>query len=267
MSNGQAPSTPSLPAVWRRAHPLGYYEGLTAFTSVVAPLLTGFALAAVINLSGREARGARGDVAIMSLSLAAALLLFAMQSALAGQQLSMPPDKRAAQVPEAREYPEYMQRLRLDQWQEQRAADVLFDRTRWLYNTGIVAFCSGLVATIQPAPGEWTIFRVVAMLAASLSCAAELVLTIGWPKGLANVLLPVSPRSGATNEAPVQIDHEQARLLIYGLQSRSDDNSRRRTSLEDDEVAERIVNALTLVAGRLARLETVLDQGAERGFQ
>jgi hypothetical protein len=216
-------SSPVLPAIWRRQEPLGYAVGLVSFSSIAAPLLTGFSLTTIVELIGRSesARGTRGDIAIAAFAIAAGLLIYAIQAGLAASQLTVPPDQRAAQTPEARGDVRWLKQLRQEQWRDAALAERLFIRTRIAYNLGIVAFLGGLVAVLVPDPKEWNLIRIIAIIAASTAGIIELVLASGELRPIRRWLFPTlgtipDTDTGASNAKPKKVDYELARRLIYG---------------------------------------------------
>ena len=140
-SSGPQPDedTDGGPGLWLRLVPVGYGIGLTSFATIAAPLLAGFSLTTIVALSSSaDNRGTRGDIAIVAFSATTTLMLFALQAGIAASQRDIPPDQRAAQYPEARHSPLWMEKLRADQWRDQKLALQLYARCRWTYNLGII---------------------------------------------------------------------------------------------------------------------------------
>jgi hypothetical protein len=266
---GDGASTGRLPAVWRRLAPLGYASGLVSFASVAAPLLTGFSLTAVVELVGRDARGTRGDVAIAAFSVAAGLLIYAIQAGLAAGQLAVPPDQRAAQVPEARGYHGWMEQLRSQQWRDTNLAERLFFRTRLAYNFGILAFLAGLFAVLLPGPGDWNLARIAALTAAGGAGVVELIVVSEWPRPASRWLLPTlqkrrEPRleGAATVVEPDKIDTAAAQWLVYG-QGRDYERSCHDNEPEQPGAGpghEDVATALIAMTAQLASLTAQLAQ-------
>jgi MFS family permease len=250
-------SAESLPPVWRRREPLGYAYGLVSFASVAAPLLTGFALTTIIELTGRDDRGTRGDIAIAAFAFAAGLLIYAIQAGLAAGQLAIAPDQRAAQMPEARGYPEWMRRLREDQWRDAALAERLFIRTRIAYNLGILAFLVGLTTALLPGPGDWNPIRIAAVAAAGTAAGIELVLVNGNLGPVSHWLLPTldsAPKAHveAPDDKPVEMDDVIAQRLVYG--DSSDMTNQQLPQANGNEVT----TALTTLTAQLASLTAIL---------
>ncbi|PZS27883.1 MAG: hypothetical protein DLM59_15580 [Pseudonocardiales bacterium] len=106
--------------VWFNKDPLGYGPGLAGFGAVAAPLLAGFALTAVIELTGRDHIGVRGGLAMLGFTYSAAVLLVALQSALSATFWQVPPADRLARFPEGRLDPEWLAWIRQQQWRDER---------------------------------------------------------------------------------------------------------------------------------------------------
>jgi len=263
-------SSDPLPAVWRRREPLGYASGLVSFASVAAPLLTGFALTTIVELTGRDERGTRGDIAIAAFAIAAGLLIYAIQAGLAAGQLAIAPDQRSAQVPEARGYPEWMRRLREDQWRDATLAERLFTRTRIAYNLGLLAFLAGLTATLIPGPGDWTPIRIAAVAAAGTAGGIEIVLVSGHLRPVSHWLLPTldstpESRAEASNDQPVEMDDASVQRLVYGASSDTINKQLPHAAGSDVTIALTTLTAqLASLTGLLARLEVTVREATRR---
>ncbi len=210
----RAPDTSSS-RVWARMEPLGYPQAMSNFSTVAAPLLAGFSLSAMVVMTGRPTRGARGDLAITLFGAAACLLIYALQAGVSAQQLVLGPADRAKLIPEAQTSESWMTRVRGDQWRDTQLALALFRRVRLAYNGGLMAISLALVATIQPAPGDWSLARSVGFAVLVSACVVEAVLCFRWPPRLSQWLLPL-PQSGQPEAEPDPLDFAVARALIYG---------------------------------------------------
>jgi hypothetical protein len=207
------------PPVWRRPDPLGATTGGTTFGVVAAPLLAGFALSAVITLVPRDDGGVRVDVAIAAFAVAAGLLIFTVQAAIAASRYQVSPTDRLAWTPEAAVAPEWLGWLRDAQWRDEELARRYRARARFAYNAGILAFLTGLVAVLVPDPGEWRPGRIVAVVAAGFVLAIELLLVTGRPRTLSSALLPNADdyaadqaRSARTTVPPIDLEALHALL-------------------------------------------------------
>jgi hypothetical protein len=121
-----------------------------------------------------------------------------------------------------------MGQLRSDQWRDEKLAWRIYVRCRWAYNLGIIAFIGGLLALLVPSPGEWgdphprPIFRIVAFSAVVIAILIEAVLTLRWPTGLSNWLVPGFADSKLVKLKNVKelemdvIDDEEAQRLAFG---------------------------------------------------
>jgi hypothetical protein len=159
-------------------------------------------------------------------------MLFTLQAGIAAGQRGILPDQRVSQYPEARYWLGWMQQVRLDQWRDEQLAEQLFKRCRWTYNIGIIAFISGLISLQIPAPGQWddrytgSVFRMVALAAVIIAILLEIVLTLNWPAGLSNWLVPgIATTESAKLEdvknpgdvkAIESIGPDVAQRLVYG---------------------------------------------------
>lgn len=215
------------PALWRRPVPVGYGIGFTSFATIAAPLLTGFSLTTIVALSSAaDNRGTRGDIAIAAFTATTALMLFTLQAGIAASQRAIPPDQRASQYPEARHRLGWMQRLRDDQWRDEKLAWQLYARCRWTYNIGIIAFISGLIALLAPYPNKrhglyaGLAFHVAALVIASVALLIEIVLTVRRPNFVIRRLVPGSESQPArlknVKKSPDIMSSEEAQRLAFG---------------------------------------------------
>jgi len=153
-------------------------------------------------------------------------MLFTLQAGLAAGQRAIPADQRVAQYPEARYWLAWMQQVRLDQWRDEQLADRLMKRCRWTYNVGIIAFISGLISLLIPAPGQWDdlytgrAFRILALVAAVVALLIEIVLTFNKPACVADWLVPgianIKPAKPEEVEGLDPIELELAQRLVFG---------------------------------------------------
>jgi hypothetical protein len=191
------------PPVWARTRPLAYSTSLVSFATVAAPLLAGFALAALLELRGAEGRAA--GVAVALFTLAVVLLLGAIQAGLWAAAHHTSPGERVAWYPEAPFDDYWLGRMREQQWQEV-ATGFRFTRIAQLaYNLGISAFLFAVVAALVPPPGRWAWPRMVAVALAAAAAALETV-------GLAGTALRRAPKPGD----PPPVPADRLRATVYG---------------------------------------------------
>ncbi len=210
----RAPDTSSS-RVWARMEPLGYPQAMSNFSTVAAPLLAGFSLSAMVVMTGRPTRGVRGDLAITFFGAAACLLIYALQAGVSAQQLVLSPADRAKLIPEAQISALWMARVRGDQWRDNELALALFRRVRLAYNGGLMALAVALLATVQPAPGDWSLARSIGFAILFGACLIEAVLCCRWPPRVSQWLLPL-PQQSQPHPDPDPLDFAEARALIYG---------------------------------------------------
>jgi hypothetical protein len=215
-----------LSRVWLRASPLNYGVGLSAFASVAAPLLVGFSLGAVMTLLGRPDRGVHGDVALCAFTLAASLLLFAIQAGLSAHQLNASPDQRLSQTPEARDWEPWMEKMRRDQWRDAHYVAALGTRTRRGYNGGVVSFTFGLAAVLWPSAGLDKPILLGAFALSIVSCLVEIALAFGRPKRFVHWIMPTLGTARDEGDhysgtQPDDIDFVALRRLLWGEKSAS----------------------------------------------
>jgi hypothetical protein len=236
--------------IWSRSRLIAYPASLVDFAKFAAPLLTGFSLTAVVAMVGRDQRGVRGDLAIMSFSLAATLLIFAIQAGLTAATYQASPADRVAWTPEARGDDVEAVRLRQDQWDDEILASRYRTRTQYAYNFGIVWFLAGLVCLLVPAPGGWSVPRIVGIVAACLAVAIELVGLTGWPPPARRLLSPTL--EDLARERSRRAEFEPASLTMAALQQAIGDNANHARAADrsgNEEIASRLAEIKQDIAG------------------
>lgn len=152
----------------------------------------------------------RGDVAIALFVVAAATLIFAIQSALTAATYQTSPTDRMALLPQARHDDSWLLLMRSEQWDESRIAIVYRRHTRWAFNTGIVSFLSGLTIALLPAPSDGSWPRTVAVVIAAAATVLEVLVWIRRPRALLNLLMP-QPSTGQQRRVE---DHDRGMAYV-----------------------------------------------------
>lgn len=219
----EAGAQPATPMVWSLTNPSGSPAGLVSFGSTAATLLAGFSMSAAVTLSGRgiEQRGLRGDIAIGLFAAAAAVLIFAIQSALTAATYQTSPTDRMASMPQACQDDAWLLHMRSQQWSESRIADRYRRSTRVAFNTGIVLFLSALTAALLPEPGGWAWPRTIAVIITVAAAVLEVLLWTRWPRRLVNHLMPLPDyeeqlSTKERNSEMPEISRQELRLILYG---------------------------------------------------
>jgi hypothetical protein len=170
---------------------------------VVAPLLTGFALATIALLLTSTTRPRLTDWAAVAFTATVAFLLFSMQVAFLALARSPSPADILTWEPQVAISAEALQQAR-----EQQAADFHDMARLWklcghAYDAGIVSFLAGLLLLLIP--HHWTLPRVAAITVAGIALAGELWWTVANASG--QVPHPVvhdsDPASFKTRLAPL----------------------------------------------------------------
>lgn len=176
--------------VWFKSRLVAYPASIVEFSKVAAPLLAGFSLTAVVEISGRPSLDRFNELAIMCFAIAAALLVFAIQTGLTAATYQASPDERMAWTPEARGDIELARRLRIEQWDDERTAGRYRERARHTYNIGIISFLVGLGFALAPEHLTTSIPRLVGLIAVAVASLLEVFTYLGKPERLRKVLSP-----------------------------------------------------------------------------
>ncbi len=172
MSHSDIPEPTSAP--WERPKLFGYAESLRGLGGIVAPLLTGFALATIALLVTASDKPRLADWATVALSVTAACLLYSMQVAFLALARSPSPGDILNWVPEAAVSVEALTKARAEQAANLDAVRRLWKRTGLAYDIGIVSLLAGLLLLLIP--HHW----VAATTAAVVVAAAALLGEVWW---------------------------------------------------------------------------------------
>jgi hypothetical protein len=161
--------------VWQRPAPLGEPEAVRGLGATVAPLLSGFSLAAIATLINVDParKPPLTDFAIGAFAVTVALLLQSMQSAFLVLRYSAPPENRLNVNPRARKSPLELEGERNVQWHDFLAAQFFRRRVYVLYDLGLLAFLTGLLLLMIP--NSWSPGRIIGLTAITISTLFEVV--------------------------------------------------------------------------------------------
>jgi hypothetical protein len=217
---------------------------IVEFSKVAAPLLAGFSLTAIVELVGRSA-SLHNDLAIMSFSLAAVLLILAIQAGLTAAMYQATPAMRIEWEPEARIDDIVAQKVRQEQWADEELAMLYRKRVRYEYNLGIIAFLIGLVIVLIPHPWSWSVPRLVGIGAAVIVVVLEIIGLLGKPVAIHRRIAPdrdVVAAGHAKREAaqPSPIDGDDLRQLINESTDAHREEVPDPTRLSEEAIARRV---------------------------
>jgi hypothetical protein len=205
------------PQVWKRDAPLGRAEVIRGLGGVVAPLLAGFSLAAIVTIRTADGKPVLlADWATAAFALAAVLLLGGMQLAFVGLMHSAPPDQHFAWHPEAAVDVDRLEEARFEQATDRWLASVFWDRTRVLYNAGLVAFLLGVLLLLVPR--TWTLPRSAGVAIAGAGMLFELLWAFSPSRRLRGLLQPEYEHV-KTRITLSTLDTTSLRSVLRGLES------------------------------------------------
>jgi hypothetical protein len=161
--------------VWQRPSPLGEPDAVRGLGATVAPLLSGFSLAAIATLINVDPsrKPPLTDFAIGAFAVTVALLLQAMQFAFLVLRYSATPESRLSVNPRARQTSVELEGEREVQWHDFLSAEFYRRRVYVLYELGLLAFLTGLLFLMIPK--TWSTGRVVGLTAITISTLFEAV--------------------------------------------------------------------------------------------
>jgi hypothetical protein len=161
--------------VWQRSSPLGESDAVRGLGATVAPLLSGFSLAAIVALINVDPsrKPPLTDFAIGAFAVTVALLLQAMQFAFLVLRYSAPPESRLNVNPRARQSPVELNGERDVQWHDFLAAEFYRRRVYVLYELGLLGFLTGLLLVMIPK--TWSAGRIIGLAAITVSTLFEAV--------------------------------------------------------------------------------------------
>jgi hypothetical protein len=184
--------------VWRRPSMLGYAESLRGLGGIVAPLLTGFSLAAIATLASADNPPPLADWASAALAGAVALLLFSMQVAFLALTRNSTPGDVLMWHPEATVSEELLEEARRVHAADFAEMTRLGRLSLGTYGAGLLAFLVGVVLLMVP--NDWTIAWSIGLVATGAALALETwwMLAYAFP---GKVRHPVSRRGELTHRA------------------------------------------------------------------
>jgi hypothetical protein len=195
----EAPSQLVAPrSVWRRPQRFGYAEQLRGLGGIVAPLLAGFSLAGIATLVSADRPPPLADWATAALATAVALLLYAMQVAIAGLTLGTTPADILTWHPEAAVSEQELELARRAQAKDFEDMAKMYVKFVRIYPAGLVAFLLGVMLLMIPE--DWSVGWVVGLAVTFVALSLE----ISWVAANRWTRLPhpVGRDLGAHHETP-----------------------------------------------------------------
>lgn len=163
-------------APWERPKLFGYAETLRGLGGIVAPLLTGFALATIALLVTASDKPRLADWATVALSVTVACLLYSMQVAFLALARSPSPGDILNWVPEAAVSVEALTKVRAEQAANLNAVRGLWKHTSLAYDIGVVSLLAGLLLLLIP--HHWVAATTAAVVVAGIALLAEVWWTV-----------------------------------------------------------------------------------------
>jgi hypothetical protein len=160
--------------VWTRPQMLGYAEAPRGLGGIVAPLLSGFSLAAIAAIVTASDPPPDGDWAVAALAATVALLLFSMQVAFLCLTKNSTPGEILEWHPEATVSDEELAVVRQVQASDFYAMARLGKISFIAYGWGLVAFHTAVLLLLVP--HHWSVARAVGFGIV----AAALCLELWW---------------------------------------------------------------------------------------
>ena len=169
---------------WRKPAPLGYGNAIDSVGAVAAPLLAGFSLASVIIVSDDAANFRWPGAVMLALTVAAVMLVAAVQCGYSARQYLWSPAEVFAWWPDL-EGGSQRETLLRDEQAEAFGRWVAWTRwTRIAYDSGILALLAGLALALPPPRGTGgnEILRWVASGVAFAACTSEAfwIVMVSW---------------------------------------------------------------------------------------
>jgi hypothetical protein len=198
--------------VWSKRRPIGFPNAISTTGGIAAPLLAGFALTTVVQIVSAERPPRLANLAVASFTVAAALLLYALQFSALALGYSATPQQRLEYFPEASISDKALAKVRSDQWAEMWLRAAYSKRAALCYDLGLIVFLLGLGAVVVPS-GHWSWGTVAALVVVALATGLEVAWTVSratWPPRV----LPTR-RQVPTSRRPHHLADE-GRALLYG---------------------------------------------------
>lgn len=166
-------------SAWQRPGYPNYGDAVRGFGGVVAPLLTGFSLAATVALLTTENPPPMAAYAIIGFTVTIASLLFCIQYSFLSVAYWVKPGDLVDWRPEAKADLKEFEDVRQLQRTSVRMFAVHQSVAGVLYDTGILSFLGSATLLLVPDGGEWTPARWVALSIACAALLAELLWLLG----------------------------------------------------------------------------------------
>lgn len=207
--------------VWDWRRPINYVKETEMVGGIAAPLLAGFSLTTVAQLVISSYRPWLAGYAIAAFSLAAALLLNALQFGAAALGYAATPSERLDYVPEVASDTKLLGKIRRRQWEELGLRERYIRRARFCYNAGLLAFLGGLGLIIVPHRNwPWPVGQFIGVIAVGLSLLFEAlwILSNGkWPKWLfPRASAGDAPSPGRRADGSTYMQDTDAGDLLFG---------------------------------------------------
>lgn len=168
----QPTPSPRRSLVWKRPGPVGQFEILRGLGGIVAPVLSGFSLAAVVTLLTAEKKPLLAEPSITAFAWCTVCLLLSMQfSSLALRHATVPTD-RLAWHPEAKFDDQARERERIAQARDHALALYYEKLTQNLYNSGLLLFVVSLGLLLVPR--DWSVWRALALGSVAIGALIEI---------------------------------------------------------------------------------------------
>jgi hypothetical protein len=172
MSEEHQSPTPKVEGQWKRPKLLGYTETLRGLGGIVAPLLTGFSLATIAVLLTATTHPPLWRWAIVALTVAVAVFLFAMQVSFLALARSPSPNDFLVWVPEIAKDEDLLAKARAEQADTFAEMSRLWQRAGHSYELAIIAFLAGIVLLLVP--HTWSFVKGLPAGVSMIALAVEL---------------------------------------------------------------------------------------------
>lgn len=106
------------PRVWNRPRPINYPKQIEMTGGIAAPLLVGFSLVIIAQVATDRDQSWQSAWAIALFTIAAILLIYALQFSSMALGYAAPPSDRLDYNPEAASEPDILRIVRRRQWEE-----------------------------------------------------------------------------------------------------------------------------------------------------